>query len=302
MRRREFEPNRQKAVFCPCGKRNNNGKFSPFVGCINEGYCFGCSKTFLTDSAKSEPNRQERKAATAVVPPSFISAEVLKQSLGLYDQNTLLEFIEKLTDQETAIRIRNEYLIGTSRFWSGATVFWQLDVRGKVRSGKIIQYTIRPDERCFIGQNCGRVKTNEPPVKWVHKLMKLKDYKLKQCFFGEHLLVMFPERKVGVLESEKSALIATAYRPDVLWLACGGASGLSEEKVKVLEGRNVTLFPDLGKFEEWKKKADMMKKQLPKAVIKTSDLLERMATYEERKQGLDLADFLIRNEWMKYSK
>ena len=299
----EFDPNRQSAAFCPCGKSNHDGKFSPFKGYRDKGHCFGCGDNFFPDSPKSEPSRKEGKAAETLARPSFISAKVLKQSLRLYHENTLLEFIEKLTDQETAIRIRNDYLLGTSKsFWRGATVFWQVDVSGKVRDGKIIQYAMRQDESCFIGQNCGRVRTNVPPVMWVHKLMKAKDYILKQCFFGEHLLVMFPERKVGILESEKSALIATAYRPDVLWLACGGVTGLTEEKVKVLEGRNVTLFPDLGKFVEWKEREDMMKKQLPQAVIKTFDLLEQTATNEERKQGLDLADFLIRSEWSKYRK
>lgn len=302
MSRLPFEPNRQSAEFCPCGKSNYDGKFSPYVGYKDKGHCHSCDKNFFPDSPKIEQSRKERKAKPPVVEPSFISREVLKQSLGLYDQNTLIQFISKLTDEETVVRIRKDYLIGTYRFWSGSTVFWQIDVLGRVRDGKIMQYAIRPDERCFIGQNCGRVKTNKPPILWVHKLMNAKDYKLKQCFFGEHLLVMFPERKVGILESEKSALIATAYHPDVIWLSSGGAGGLSEEKAKVLEGRNVTLFPDLGKFEEWKEKANMMKKLLPKAVIKTSDLLERIATDEERSQGLDLADFLIRNEWIKYAK
>lgn len=276
------------------------------MGYRDKGHCFGCSKNFFPDSSFIGPSEQKKENKAQVVAPSFIPQEILKQSLGLYDQNTLIQFISKLTDEETATRIRNDYLIGTSKFWYGSTVFWQIDVERKIRSGKIIQYAIRPDERCFIGQNCGRVKTNVPQVKWVHKLMEEKDYKLnyklKQCFFGEHLLVMFPERKVGILESEKSALIATAYHPDITWLACGGVSGLNDEIVQVLEGRNVTLFPDLGKFDEWKEKADMMKKLLPKAVIKTFDLLEQKATNEERKQGLDLADFLIRSEWSKYPK
>lgn len=300
MSRLEYDPNRQSASHCPCGKRNDDGKFSPFMGYKDKGHCFSCSKTFFPDSHKIEPSHKRAKTATAVVPPSFISANILKRSLGLYDENTLLKFIEKLTDQETAIRIRNDYLIGTSTFWSGSTVFWQVDINGKVRGGKIIQYTMRLDERCCIGQNCGRVKTNKPVVKWVHKWMKTTDYRLKQCFFGEHLLAMFPKRKVGVLESEKSALIASAYHPDIIWLASGGASGLSDEKIKVLEGRNVTFFPDLKQLQAWEEKVSKIKKKLKTAVITTSSFLEHKATDEDRAQGLDLADFLIRQEWSKY--
>ena len=53
------------------------------------------------------------------------------------------------------------------------------------------------------------------------------------------------------MESEKTALIMAAYRPEYLWLATAGSSGLSLEKVECLRGRRVTLFPDSGCYEKW---------------------------------------------------
>lgn len=300
--RLEFDPNRQSAEYCPCGKSNHDGKFSPFVGYRDKGYCHSCLKTFFPDSPKGAPSIKEKKAVAPIAPPSFMLPEVLRQSLGKYDENTLMVFLGKLTSLETAVKIRNDYFIGTSRYWKGSTVFWQINIQKKILNGKIMQYALCPDENSSIGLNCCRVRTNALDVKWIHKLMKLWDFKLKQCFFGEHLLAKFPDRKVGILESEKSALIASAYHPDIIWLASAGVGGLKDKKTKVLEGRDVTLFPDLKMFEVWKEKAANMRKQLPKAVIRTSDVLERMATEDERTDGLDLADFLIRREWSKYAK
>jgi hypothetical protein len=64
-------------------------------------------------------------------------------------------------------------------------------------------------------------------------------------------------------------------------------NGLNDEKCAILKGRSVTLFPDLGAYDEWKLKAN----QFAWAI---SDHIEHHATEDDRKKGLDLADFLLR--------
>lgn len=214
----------------------------------------------------------------------------------MFEKNTLLNFIRDLTNDETALRIKDSYQLGTAKLWDWSMVFWQIDSRGRVRDGKIIKYILKKDDSSFLGVNCGRDKETIPPVKWVSKLAGVKDFKLQQCFFGEHLLPLFPDKPIGILESEKSALIATAYRPDILWLASGGSGGLTDQKVKVLESRKVTLFPDLGKFDQWKTRAAQIEK-LIHVDISVADFLERIATEQDKIQGLDLADFLLRSKW-----
>ena len=44
--------------------------------------------------------------------------------------------------------------------------------------------------------------------------------------------------------------------PAFTWIGAGGSKGLTYEKCKVLKGLDVTLFPDQGKYHEWKKKAE----------------------------------------------
>jgi hypothetical protein len=142
-----------------------------------------------------------------------------------------------------------------------------------------------------------RVKEPYNHITWVHKLIQQSDFDLKQCFFGEHLLVD-KTKPVAIVESEKTALIASVYLPQFIWLAVGSLTNLNADKCQVLKGRIVTLFPDLNGFEKWSDKAAELS-HMAKFMI--SDLLELKATETEKKKGLDLADYLIRFVYNDFS-
>lgn len=97
---------------------------------------------------------------------------------------------------------------------------------------------------------------------------------------------------MAIVESEKSALIASAVFPELIWLAAGNINGLSIEKAKVLKGRNVTLFPDLGGYEKWINKTAEIKQSV-RCDIKVSMILEDIATNSQRVDGLDIVDYMI---------
>ncbi len=109
-------------------------------------------------------------------------------------------------------------------------------------------------------------------------------------FFGEHLL-QGNTKPIAIVESEKTAIIASVYLPQFIWLAAGSKDGLSLNKCQVLKGRTVIIYPDLNGFEKWTAKAKELSHIASFAV---SDLLERKATDKEKGEGLDLADYLIR--------
>ncbi len=88
--------------------------------------------------------------------------------------------------------------------------------------------------------------------------MLAEDWQLSQCLFGEHLLKTHPDKVVVLVESEKSAVIGSAIFPDYVWLATGGKSQMREEKLRVLSGRTVLLFPDADAYAEWKQRAESM--------------------------------------------
>ena len=69
--------------------------------------------------------------------------------------------------------------------------------------------------------------------------------------FDEHLLTTDHKNPVPIVESEKTAIIASAFIPDDLWLATAGKGYLNHEKLKQLHHRQVKLYPDLGAHEKW---------------------------------------------------
>ena len=86
----------------------------------------------------------------------------------------------------------------------------------------------------------------------------------------------------------KTAVICSAVFPEFLWLATGGL-GQFNDRVKVLLGRQVIAFPDLGACDKWRKKA----KDYPLLDITVSDYLEMNATPQQREMGADLADLVV---------
>ena len=122
----------------------------------------------------------------------------------------------------------------------------------------------------------------------------MKDYNLQQCFFGEHLLALNPNFPIAIVEAEKTAIIASVYFPQFIWIATGGKYGCkwtTSQVSNVLKGRKVLLWPDIGAFLNWKAKVNILRGYGLQVSI--SDLLELEASQEERIAGLDIADYLV---------
>ncbi len=113
------------------------------------------------------------------------------------------------------------------------------------------------------------------------------DWELTQCLFGEHLLPQYPNHKVALVESEKTALICTALMPQYLWLTTGGKAQFGE-KLDALKGRDVIAFPDVDAYDTWKEKLTSVNFH-----VTVSDYLEKTATPEERGAKIDIADRLL---------
>ncbi|HEX7413064.1 MAG TPA: DUF6371 domain-containing protein [Bacteroidia bacterium] len=231
----------------------------------------------------------QKTLAPELKQTSFIPVDVFKDSLKNLENNCFANYLVSLFGDGVASQLIGQYFIGTSNYWDGATIFWQIDGLGKIRTGKIMLYDANTGKR---------VKNTGLPVCWVHKTIKQPDFELKQCLFGEHLL-KDKTKPIAIVESEKTAIIASVYLPEFIWLAAGNLNGLNAEKCRVLKGRSVVLFPDLKCIDKWSDKA----KELSHITTFTvSDLLERKATESERAQGLDLADYLIRLNYKEFIK
>lgn len=214
------------------------------------------------------------------LPISYISSVHFQQTLSNFHNNNFVQFLINSFGNSVVQQVLNTYFIGTSRHWQGATIFWQIDKEGKIRTGKIMLYD---------AVTAKRIKQPFNHITWVHSLLKDKDYNLNQCLFGEHLLKN-NTKPIAIVESEKTAIIASIYLPQYCWLATGSLSNLSPLKCDVLQGLNVVLFPDLNAFDKWVIKANELKSITN---FQVSNLLETKATQEDKKQGFDLADYLL---------
>lgn len=172
---------------------------------------------------------------------SFIPNYIMVNSLQLYEYQTLFRYFTTLFDKKDVLRVWKDYKVGTSK--SGASIFWQVDNKGRIRTGKIMHYLT----------NGKRNKSDFGT--WVHKIKGKQigepDYNLKQCFFGLHLLndSKYKNKPIRIVEGEKTALFMTLYQPEYFWLASGGVHNVQPYRFSSIRGdrrRDLVLCPDKG--------------------------------------------------------
>jgi hypothetical protein len=231
-------------------------------------------------------------------PFDTLRRKLVDNTIREYQRNNFVQFLVALFGAHPAITLADRYKIGTSKRWPGATIFWQIDVNDRVRTGKIMLYN-RTDGH--------RVKQPYNHVTWAHSLVGSEqfavsgehhanckpptaNFHLRQCFFGEHLLGTDPFKIVAIAESEKTAVICSFMNPKYIWLASGSLEGINADKCYVLKDRKVILFPDVNGYDKWRMKAREMGLRYPNARFRADNALERTATGEERRRGIDMAD------------
>ncbi|MAL17551.1 MAG: hypothetical protein CL670_14825 [Balneola sp.] len=267
----------------------DNGSYLPDdVGrCDREQSCGYHKPPRQADGIELTNMLYSRSEPTKAPKASTLPDKYLKHSQGNYEANTLLSWMASLPgwSWEIASSVAELYKVGTSK--DGWAIFWQIDEAGKVRSGKMMAYS----------EDGHRLKTGYTQD-WIHSKLKrtghLETFELVQCFYGLH--IVDDTKPVAIVESEKTALIASQYLPQFHWIASGQLHGISEYKMKPLAGRSITLFPDIGVYDQWKVKAEELKDV---ASIKVSTLLETKAS--ERHSGYDIADYLIQYDLRDFS-
>lgn len=225
--------------------------------------------------------RQSRPIFKPQPRPSYIDPDIFKQSVVATQshRNHLITYLNGVFGVELVNQMIADYYIGTSKHWESSTVFWQIDRFGRVHGGKIMQYN--PD-------NGKRVKEPHNRITWVHTAMKIPNYNLRQCLFGEHLLKKHPDTTVAIVESEKTAIIASGVFGDCITMACGGCGNLTSTMCEPLRGRDVVLFPDNGKFDEWSEKSKQLRHTFQR--LRISNIMEREAI----SVGDDIGDLFLR--------
>ena len=214
----------------------------------------------------------------------YLPADLVSKTLSHYNQNNFVQFLYKLFTGDAVSELIRRFRIGTSKHWQGATVFYQIDCSGKVRQGKVILYD---------PETCKRVKDPVPRITSVHSLLHKSEEKPEYCYFGEHQLPYDRSNKpVAIVEREKTAVIMTGFFPSYIWLATGSKSTLRPSKCYSFKNRKIVLYPDLGAYNDWHKKAELFLER----GFDLSVLLETKASSEDKEMGFDIADYFIKNQ------
>jgi hypothetical protein len=270
---------------------------------------------YLNNESPYLGNWQPEAATIKEAKPVFIPAEVLRSTQNDYLENQFLKNLLAISEANELAKIVGLYQLGTiaEGYRKGAVSFPFIDLKGKVRAIQVKQFDQSNHTKStdFLPSMIAREhqRFNKPLPAWLDQYQK-QESKVS-CLFGEHLLSKYPSNPVALVEAPKTAIYGTLYfgRPEqkksnFVWLAVYNLSSLNLKKCSVLSGRKVVLFPDLSKegqaFKLWSERAATIQAKLPSARFIVSDLLERIATKEERAKGFDLADYLSGQNWHKF--
>ena len=252
--------------------------------------------------------------------PIFIPVEVLKQTLSGYEQNVFIQnllnrvkYPFEVSDIEKVISLYN---LGTVKngYRKGSITFPFIDIQNKVRAIQVKQFdeanhTTGTDFlHSIIEKHC--THNSKPLPDWLQAYCK-SETKVS-CLYGEHLLNRYKYNPVALIEAPKTAVYCSLYfgyperSENFLWLAVYNLSSLNLNKCQALKGRDVYLFPDLSKdgkaFELWSNKAKEIESKLQGAKFHVSDLLEKLAPEQDKQNGNDIADYLIKQDWQQFRK
>ncbi len=71
-------------------------------------------------------------------PTSYMPLVLVGKTLMKHRGNNLFKFLSKQIGIESTDRLFSTYRVGTAKYWEGATLFWQIDNKGRPRTGKIM--------------------------------------------------------------------------------------------------------------------------------------------------------------------
>jgi hypothetical protein len=214
------------------------------------------------------------------VRQSYHDSNLVKNSCRNYQSNNFMRFLATIFSIDEVIEVASKYFIGTSKFWDGATIFWQIDDEQNVRHGKVMLFN----------QNTGkRMKSEDGKayINSVRSLLKLKDFNIKQCLFGLHLVDKKHKKTIAIVESEKTAIIMSLFKPELVWLATGMKSGFNFKLLKPIINYNIIAFPDKSEYGDWLNKAIELNKIGFKIIV--NEWLE----HTDFEKGTDFADVYI---------
>lgn len=193
-------------------------------------------------------------------------------------------------------KVMKNYCVGHAA--QGLTMFWQVDDKGYVRTANMIRYNPDghrykkqgDDDRTFANGYAHALLKKHPKYGW-------DDTKVKPvaCLYGLHLIDLFKAPTVNIVESEKTAILASVTWGSMdqqVWMATCGEQKLNRALLQPLINRDldIVLYPDKDAEDAWKEKAKQIGYE--RLYVNTNF----MQTYWREEDGpkADIGDILVR--------
>lgn len=300
----KLDKKRFRVKVCPCGKSNKDGKFVPYVGHENKGYCHSCGETFLPELPKAEQwntPQPTRYAKPKVQPqkqidfiPDTLFVKQLNNGKHLYSQNHFIQWLgnpqrgEFAFDDKTINHLIESYFLANSSKYNGWVLFPYIDINGKIRDIKAMDYNPTTGKRIATKNGDGQNRCH-----FIGKeILNNPEANTERCFYGEHLL-KGNNKLVRIFESEATATYSAPFYPDSVCIATGGNNGCKwteKTKCSVLQGRTVILCPDIDAHENWEQKAEMLRWY--GITVQVSPLIKINALKYAEQSGIDYSELV----------
>lgn len=230
--------------------------------------------------------RTQQAPTPPPLPPVFVQMKDIAAAFGKAPLSALFNFLCRCFRTDEVSRAFRMYYVGTTQEFGNVpgmmgTAFPYIDQSGRCVDVKLMAY-----------DTTGHRRKNGYSANWYLAKCKLNDRRAPWPLFGEHLLSLNSSAPVGVVESEKTALIASMALPGYLWVATGSKQNLNSERCRALKGRAVYLFPDADGAEEWNRRG----LEMAKAGYRVHNCSE-IVIENAKSAGDDIADIILQRLW-----
>lgn len=224
------------------------------------------------DDSRTRPTNRRTFVNTVVKPRTveppieyapFIPAQMVEATESRVTESNLFVWLSGEFGNEAAMMAMRRYRVGATKHTDGrgyrAASLPYINTSGNCVDCKIFHIDPTTGSRktapALMSWIDREGKTQELRSTWALAELKKNDKPRKWCNFGDHLLQNNPTAAVCVVESEKTALVASIVYPSRLWIAVGSKNNLNPERCAPYRGREIIIYPDRDNIKDKSRKS-----------------------------------------------
>lgn len=238
----------------------------------------------------------------------FIPAQMVEATESRVTESNLFAWLSGEFGEEAALMAMKRYRVGATKHTDGrgyrAASLPYINASGNCVDCKIFHIDPTTGSRktapALMAWTDREGKAQELRSTWALAELKKNDKPRKWCNFGDHLLQENPTAAVCVVESEKTALVASIVYPSRLWIAVGSKNNLNPERCAPYRGREIVIYPDRDNIKDKPRKSgigiekgwETLARELAQAGF--SVRIDRTVERHNGEVNDDIADIILR--------